>query len=150
MKKNVCLILVLFSIFASCRHDKENVQVEDVTLELKSLKVHEKDVDVTKKLLEIEVPLSISSVTKNNIEVEFNIPNVSCYVQGEEVSLKEGESTDVVLEVPAKKGKYKAWTKIVKVFRKPTEETELKNLLDRLEVIGGRVNNQGFSMKKVF
>jgi len=142
MKKNVCLILVLFSIFASCRHDKENVQVEDVTLELKSLKVHEKDVDVTKKLLEIEVPLSISSVTKNNIEVEFNIPNVSCYVQGEEVSLKEGESTDVVLEVPAKKGKYKAWTKIVKVFRKPTEETELKNLLDRLEVIGGRVNNQ--------
>jgi len=140
-RKFFCLFLALLGIFISCKHNKNNVQQgEDATLVLKSLKVHELDVDIKK--LELEVPLKINNVTKENIEVQFNIYGVSCYVKGEEVVLREGEVTDVVLEVPARKGKYKAWTKTIKVTRKATEETELKNLLDVLEIIGGKVNNQ--------
>lgn len=145
-RKYFCLFLVLLTIFISCKHNKdnkdENIQIEDTSLVLKKLKVHGLDVNVTKQELEIKVPLKISDITKKDIEVQFNIPNISCYVKGDEVVLKEGETTNVVLEVPAKKGKYKAWSKTLKVTREATEETEVKNLLDILEVTGGKVNNQ--------
>lgn len=84
-------------------------------LSLKSLKIHNVEVDTTE--WKVEIPLNKSTVSIENIEAEFNISDVNLTLAEGTVSFAEGETKNITLQAAGVPGKYKSWTQVVSVKR---------------------------------
>lgn len=95
---------------------------KDPNLVLSSLKIHNKDVDVSNpSALKVEVENYAKTLKYSDVQATFTYGKVTTpeaiKVEVDKDTLLEGK-TLVKLSVPALKGKYQAWTKDVEIERK--------------------------------
>lgn len=111
---------VLFSF--GCRHKaKDEGSNKDAELKLKSLTIE--DVQIT-DLKNPSVTITTSKSRIGKVEAKFDIDVPTAEIKIGDHTLQNGKAVDVKLSVEAKKGKYQAWTKTVKVTKK-AEDPEL-------------------------
>lgn len=123
-KVAMCL-LSLSMLFFSCNQNNDSTNKEpkptpqgDAELgKPTEVKVH--DVKVKLEDWTVEVPNDKTSVQTGNVKATFKIggkdEELTPEVKNSPVTLQAGVAVDVVLIVPAVKGKYKAWTQTIKV-----------------------------------
>ena len=123
-KVAMCL-LSLSMLFFSCNQNNDSTNKEpkptpqgDAELgKPTELKVHERKVKLEDWT--VEVPNEKTSVQTGNVKATFKIggkdEELTPEVKNSPVTLQAGVAVDVVLIVPAVKGKYKAWTQTIKV-----------------------------------
>lgn len=114
-KMALCL-LSLSMLFLSCNQNNSNNGDAELGKPTE-LKVHDKDVNLTDWT--VEVKNDKTSVKKGDVKATFKIGEKSetlePEVEGSPVALQAGVAVNVVLKVPAQKGKWKEWKQTIKV-----------------------------------
>ena len=110
-------------------------KIPDAVLKETTILVHTKKVENG----EVKVPYAISSVKAGNVNVTFNVANVTVQIKNAdkdgEVKLEEGKKTSVVLTVDAVQGKHGSWEKEIFVIREKNKEAKLQ--VESLNLYGG-------------
>ncbi|MGP1438943.1 MAG: hypothetical protein ACTTKH_07725 [Treponema sp.] len=141
IKDNNNPLVAHLKVFADATITAKLKQKQDTPLTLKSLNIHNKNMDITNLTdMKVEVENFVKALNSNDVIATFTygletIPKELIVIVDKNI-LNEGE-TLVKLSVPAVVGKYKDWNKEVKIIRKllsPTNPIPQEIKVDAIEM----------------